>query len=216
MKTFYSIKDHFENFVYCAGEWFCAAVFWSYNESGTNLDWHTTSNRRQFDINITSIRRRPKFDEFSRHFHVLFWCNFADWKIRLVSTYFFRRNFAGQKIHLVSAYFLQCNFAGRKIHVVPTYLFRRNFDSRKIHVVSAYFLRCNSLVEKPTFFPRNFFDIILIVEKSTLFARTFFGEISMGKNSTSFLVKMQANKNIRGDFLLLVTLKSWLLKDCSH
>ena len=27
--------------------------------------------------------------------------------------------------------------------------------------------------------------------------------------------KLEANENIRGGFLLLVTLKSWLLQDCS-
>ena len=26
MKTFYSIKNHFENFEYCMAEWICAAV----------------------------------------------------------------------------------------------------------------------------------------------------------------------------------------------
>ena len=33
---------------------------------------HTTSNRRRFNVDITSIRRRPNFDEFPRRFHVLF------------------------------------------------------------------------------------------------------------------------------------------------
>ena len=47
-----------------------------------------------------------------------------------------------------------------------------------------------------------------MVEKSTLFARTFFDEISTGKNLTLFLVKSQANENIRGGFPLLVTLKN--------
>ena len=40
-------------------------------------DGHTTSNRRGFDVDITSIRRRLSFDKFQRHFHVLFRCNFA-------------------------------------------------------------------------------------------------------------------------------------------
>ena len=34
MKTFYSIKNHFENFGYCIREWISAAVTGSYNKSG--------------------------------------------------------------------------------------------------------------------------------------------------------------------------------------
>ena len=75
---------------------------------------HTTSNPRRFDVDITSIRRRPNFDKFPRYFRVLFRCNFAGRKIHVVSTYFFRFNFAGRKIHLASTYFSRCNFAGRK------------------------------------------------------------------------------------------------------
>ena len=37
---------------------------------------------------ITSIHGRPNFDEFSRHFDVLIWCNFTDRKIHVISTYF--------------------------------------------------------------------------------------------------------------------------------
>ena len=105
--------------------------------------WHTTSNPRRFDVDITSIRWRPSFDEFSRHFHILFQCNLADRKIHLVSTYFFQRNFAGRKIHVVSTYFFRCNFDGRKIQVVSMHLFQCNFSGWNVHVVSAYFLRGN-------------------------------------------------------------------------
>ena len=63
---------------------------------------HATPNPRRFDVNITSICQRPNFDEFPRHFQVLFRCNFADRKIDVVSTYLFRRNFTGRKIHVVS------------------------------------------------------------------------------------------------------------------
>ena len=76
---------------------------------------YTRSNRRRFNVDITSIRRRPNLDEFPRHFHVLFRCNFASLKIRVVSTYFFRCNFDGRKIHMVSTYLFRCNFYGRKI-----------------------------------------------------------------------------------------------------
>ena len=104
---------------------------------------HTTSNRRRFDMDITSIRRRPNFDEFPRRFHVLFRRTFADRKIHVVSTYFFRCNFDGGKIHVVSTYFFRCNFDGRNIHGVSTYFFRRNFDGRIIHFVCKYFFRQN-------------------------------------------------------------------------
>ena len=52
-------------------------------------NWHTMSNPRRFDVDITSIRRRANFDEFPRHFRVLFRCNFDGRKIHVVSTYFF-------------------------------------------------------------------------------------------------------------------------------
>ena len=44
---------------------------------------HTTSNPHRFDVDITSIRRRPNFDEFPRHFRVLFRCNFDSRKIHV-------------------------------------------------------------------------------------------------------------------------------------
>ena len=78
---------------------------------------HTTSNPRLFDVDITSIRRKPNFDEFPHHFLLLFRCNFADRKIHVVSTYLFRHNFDGRKIHVVSTHFFRCNFSVRKIHV---------------------------------------------------------------------------------------------------
>ena len=128
--------------------------------------------------------------------------------------------------------FFLCNFDGRKNHVVSTYFFWCNFDGRKIHVLPRTFLDIISLVEKSTLLPRTsfrvfslvekstsftltFFNVILMVENSTVFTRTFFEEISRGKNLTSFLVKLQANENLRGGFLLLGTLKNWLLQDCS-
>ena len=101
---------------------------------------------RRFDVDITLILE-DQIWRISRHFHVLFWCNFADRKIDVVSTYFFRRNFTDQKIHFVSMYF-----------------FRRNFDGRKIHVASTYFFDVISMLEKSTLFPRAFFDIISLVE----------------------------------------------------
>ena len=70
---------------------------------------HHTSNQRRFDVDITSIPRRPNFDQFPRHSHVLFRCNFADRKIHVVSTYFFRSNFSSRKIHAASTYFFRNN-----------------------------------------------------------------------------------------------------------
>ena len=108
--------------------WFCTSKCYARNG-------HTTSNRCRFHVDIMTIRQRPNFDKFSRHFHVLFRCNFADQKIQVVSTYFFRRNFNGQKIHFVFTYFFRCNFDVRIIHVVCTYFLRRNFDGQKFDVV---------------------------------------------------------------------------------
>ena len=71
------------------------------------------------------------------------------------------------------------------------------------------------MVKKFTLFPRTFLNVISLVKKSTLFTRIFYVEISAGKNSKSFLVKLQANENIRGGFPFLVTLKNRLLQDCS-
>ena len=52
----------------------CKEVCFGMFETNVKLKFpngHTTSNRRRFDVDITSIRRRPNFDEFSRRFHVL-------------------------------------------------------------------------------------------------------------------------------------------------
>ena len=186
-----------------------------------------TSDRRRFDVDITSIRRRPNFDEFPRHFHVLFWCNVADWKIHIVSTYCFRRNFAVWKVHVISTYFFQCNFDGRNIHVVSTYFFRCNFDVQKIHVVSTYFFQCNFdgqtiqivstyffqcnfdgrkiHVVSTYFFRCNFFSRNIHGVSTYYFWRNFDGrkihEISMGKNSTSFLVSCKPMKTFDEVFL---------------
>ena len=103
-------------------------------------------------MDITSIRRRPNFDEFPRHFRVLFRCDFAGRKIHVVSTYFFRCNLAGRKIHVVSAYFLRCNF-----------------DGRKIHVVSGTFISVISMVEICMLFLLTFFDVILMGKDLTSF-----------------------------------------------
>ena len=86
-------------------------------------------------MDIRSIRRRLNFDEFLRHFCVLFRCNFDGRKILVVSPYFFWCNFDGQKIHVFSTYFYPCNFHGRNMHVACTCLFRRNFDGKRFDIV---------------------------------------------------------------------------------
>ena len=104
--------------------------------------------RRGFDVDITSIRRRPNFDEFPRHFHVLFRCDFDGRKINVVSTYFFQCNFDGRKICIISMYFFRCNFDGRKVHVISTYFYQCNFNGRNMHVVFTYFFRRNFDVQR--------------------------------------------------------------------
>ena len=117
---------------------------WKYSRFNAWLpNGHTTSNRRWFDVDVMSIRRRPNFDEITRRFHVLFRCNFDGGKIHVVSTYFFQCNFDGRKIHLISTYFFRCNFFRWNIHGVSTYFLRRNFDGRIIHCVCKYFFRQN-------------------------------------------------------------------------
>ena len=96
---------------------------------------HTTSNPRRFDVDITSIRGKPNFDEFPLHFRLLFRRDFDGRRIHIVSTYFFRCKFDGQKIHVVSTCFYQCNFDSRNMHVVVTYFFRRNFDGQRFGIV---------------------------------------------------------------------------------
>ena len=142
-------------------------VEWKFSLSHVFSSEQSLSQRAIHDI--TSIRRRPNFDEFLRHFHVLFRRNFDGRKIHVVSTFFFRRNFNGRKIHVLSMYLFQCNFDGRKIYVVSTDFFRCNFSSRNIHGVSTYIFWRNFDAQKiqfvcKYFFLRNFngqkFDVI--------------------------------------------------------
>ena len=106
---------------------------------------HTTSNRRGFGVDITSIGRRPNFHKFPRHFRVRFRCNFDGRKIHVVSTYFLRRNFAGQKIRVIFTYFFDVI-----LMVENSTLFPRTF----FDVIS--------MVEICTLFLLTFFDVILM------------------------------------------------------
>ena len=159
---------------------------------------HTTSNPRRFDVDITSILRRPNFDEFPRHFRV-----------------FFRCDFDGRKIHVASTYFFRCNFSGRKIYAVSTYFFDVISMVEKSALFPRTFFDAISMVEKSTLFPRTFISVISMVEIGTLFLLTFFDVILMGKDLTSFLVSYKLMKTFKKVFLVFVTLNSWLLQDCS-
>ena len=64
-----------------------------------------TSNRRPFDIDVTSIYRKENVDNFPRHFDGHFQYNFDGRKIGVVLRYFVRRNFNEQNIDVVSMYF---------------------------------------------------------------------------------------------------------------
>ena len=149
-------------------------------------------------MDFTSIRRRPNFDEFARHLHVLFRCNFDGRKIHVVSTYFFGRNSLVEKSTLFPRTFFDVISMAEKSMLFPRTLF---------DVIS--------LVETSTLFRRTFFDIILMVEKSVLFPRTFFDVILMCKNSISFLVSCKLMKTFEKVFPAIVILSSQLLQDCS-
>ena len=123
----------------------------------------------RFNVEITSICQRPKFDEFPRHFCILFRCNFDGHKINVVPTYFFRWNFAGRKIHVISRTFFDVNSM-----VKNSTLFSR------------IFFDLISMTEKSTLFPRTIFDVILLVGNSRLFPCTFFDVISIAKKSMWF------------------------------
>ena len=151
-----------------------------------------TGAQRQIDVDSTWILYRYVEDQISTKFHVLFWCNFADWKIQVISTYFFQCNFDdakthvvinfdGRKIRLVSTYFYRCHFAVRNIYVVSTYFFWCNFDGRKTYFVSTQIFWCNFSDQKIhivfTYFFRCKFDGRKIhVVCAYLFRRNFDGQ----------------------------------------
>ena len=179
------------------------------------LSGHPTSNPCRFDVDITSIRQRLKFDKFQRHFHLLFWSNFPDRKIHVVSTYFSWCNFDGRKIHVISTYFFRYNFDGRKIHVVSTYFYQCNFAGRKIHVASTYFFRCNFDSRKIYIVSTNFFRSNFSGRNSHVISTYFFRGNFDGQKSDIVFDNLWANENIRGSFPVFVTLNSWLLQVCS-
>ena len=108
---------------------------------------HTTSTPHRFDVDITSIRQRPNFDEFLCHFRVLFQCNFD-----------------GRKIHVVSTYFLRGNFDGWNMHVVFTYFFLGNFDGQKFDIVFGK-LKANENIREGFFCACNFKGTLMQIWK---------------------------------------------------
>ena len=50
---------------------------------------HTRLNPRKFDVDITSIRQRPNFEEIPHHVRILFQWNFVVRKTDVASRYFF-------------------------------------------------------------------------------------------------------------------------------
>ena len=108
---------------------------------------HTTSNPRRFDVDITSKRRRPNFDEFPRHFRVIFRCSLGGRKIHVVSTYFF------QRISLI-----------KKSTLFPRTFFDVILMVEKSTLFSRTLFDVISMVKKSTLLPRTFFNEISMVE----------------------------------------------------
>ena len=155
----------------------------------------TTSNPRQFDVDITSIGRGSNFDEFPRHFRVLFF----DVILMVEKSTSFPHTFF-DVISLVE-----------KSMLFPRTLFDAIWMVGKFTLFPRTFIVVISLVENSTLFPRTFFDVITMAKKSMLFPRTLFDSISMieistlfllnffdvilmGKNSISFLVSFNFKK----------------------
>ena len=110
------------------------------------------SNRRGFDDDTTSIRRRPNFDEFPRHFCVLFRCDFEVEKSTWFPRAFFGVIFLVEKSALFPGTFFDVTSMVEK-----STLFPRTF----ISVIS--------MVEICALFLRAFFDVILMGKDLTSF-----------------------------------------------
>ena len=154
--------------------------FVTYSLFNNTIFYCITELTSQWALHVES-----NFDEFPRHFHVLF-----------------RRNFAGRIICIVSTHFFWCISMVKKICFVSTYFFLCNFSDRKIHVVSTYFFfNVIWMFQTSRWFPRVFLDVISLVEISTVCLFTFLDEISMSKNSKSFLVSCRLMKTFQEVFL---------------
>ena len=144
---------------------------WIHVDSTWIPNEHSTLNPRRCDVDITSIRRRPNSDEFSRHFHEHFWCNFAD-----------------RKIHVFSRTFFDVILMVEKSTLFPRTIFDVISMVERSTLFPHTFFDVISMVEKPTLFPRIFFDVISLVEISTAFLFTFFNLILMVEKSTLYVL----------------------------
>ena len=113
---------------------------------------HTTSNRSRFHIDITSIRRRPIFDEFPHHLRVLYWCNFA-----------------GRNIHVFFTYFFNVISIVEKLKLFPRTFFDVIALVKKLTLFSLTLFQVILMVKKSTLFASTFFDETSTGKNSTLF-----------------------------------------------
>ena len=63
-----------------------------------------TLNRRWFDVDIMSIRRKKNIDQYPLRFKELFRCNLERQKSDVVWTYFVQHSFDGPKCDIISMY----------------------------------------------------------------------------------------------------------------
>ena len=113
---------------------------------------HTTLNPRRFDVDIKLIRRRPNFDEFSRH------CRVLDDVILLVEkSTFFPRTLFDVILMVEKSKLFPRTFIGVISLVENSTLFPRTF----LHVIS--------MVKICTLFLLTFFDVILMGKDLTSF-----------------------------------------------
>ena len=99
----------------------------------------------------TSIRRRPSFNKFLRHFHVLF-----------------QYNFDGQKTHVVSQTFVGIISLVEKSTLLPRTFFDVISLVEKSSLLTLTFSDVILMVEKSTLFARTFYDKISMSKNSTL------------------------------------------------
>ena len=140
----------------------------------------TTSNRRGFDVDITSFVE----DQILTNFHVL-------------PRTFFDVISLVEKSTLFPRTFFDVISIDEKSTLFPRYFFDVISLVEKFTLFPRTFIGVISLVDKSTPFPRIFFDVISIVEK------TFHHINLMSKNSTSFLVSYKLMKTFEEVFLCL-------------
>ena len=97
------------------------------------------------------VRRRPSFNKFLRHFHVLF-----------------QYNFDGQKTHVVSQTFVGIISLVEKSTLLPRTFFDVMSLVEKSTLLTLTFSDVILMVEKSTLFARTFYDKISMSKNSTL------------------------------------------------